>query len=57
MLYIMFYQFLGVLATLYIRPGTIHRYIQHDNVYLLSAVPLTDIAPTFLISVVLFSGE
>ena len=41
----MFYQVMGVLATLYIRAGTIHRYIQHDNVYLLSAVPLTDIAP------------
>ena len=40
-LYIMFYQVMGVLATLYIRAGTIHRYIQHDNVYLLSAVPLT----------------
>ena len=36
---------MGVLATLYIRAGTIHRYIQHDNVYLLSAVPLTDVAP------------
>ena len=44
-LYIMFYQVMGVLATLYIRAGTIHRYIQHDNVSLLSAVPLTDIAP------------
>ena len=40
-LYIMFYQVMGVLATLYIWAGTIHRYIQHDNVYLLSAVPLT----------------
>ena len=41
----MFYQVMLVLAMLFIRAGTIHRYIQHDSVYLLSAVPLTDIAP------------